>query len=772
MMRRLGAGAFLMLVVLAAGYLGLRAAHGINFHTDLLALLPQDRGDPAVQRAHDVVTRALGRRVMVLVGHPDRERARSAAVRLTADLLKSHTVAGTDTAPTGDRMRRIGALYFPYRAGLLADGDRRLLLAGQGKALATRALSQVFGFPGMADARLLHRDPFLLMPTFFSGLPIPSSRLAPDDGMLAVRDEHVTWVLVSLRLSGEPFELDVQKRFIGDFDHAVATLGPDVRVLKLGAVFFAAAGARQAMGETSSLGTASTVGSVLLVLLVFRRLGPLWQSLMSIAVGMVSGLSFSLWWFGDLHVVSLLFGMSLIGIAVDYSLYYFTDRFVCDAAPPAERLRRVMPGLGLGVLTTLVGYGALLLAPFPGLHQIAVFSAVGLTAAFASVVLWVPLIDRGHDLPHGAPLVSVAATLWRFWERSDLRRLRLALGLALLAAGAAGALRLTADDDVRRLQSPDAELLAEQHRIETLTGTGWSGQFFLVRASDDEAALKMEETLADRLAGPVKSGALSGFQSPAGFVPSAARQRENRRLVRDALQTPLLAEHVETLGLSEPPETAPIGDDAPVLTLAEATRDGAVPFLADLVLERSVGSVAHVVKLDGIRDVGAVRVAAEGLDGVRFIDPAADFSRLFGAYRYRAELLLGLSAVLMVPLLAVRYRWLGALAVMAPPVAALLLTPALLALMGEPFTFFSTMALVLVLSIGVDYAIFCAEATGPRKSVTLMAVCLASTTTLLSFGLLAFSQVFAVHTFGLTMLIGISLSVLLAPLGGLACRGR
>ena len=39
-MRRLGAAALVLLVALAAGYLGLRVVRGLNFHTDLLALLP------------------------------------------------------------------------------------------------------------------------------------------------------------------------------------------------------------------------------------------------------------------------------------------------------------------------------------------------------------------------------------------------------------------------------------------------------------------------------------------------------------------------------------------------------------------------------------------------------------------------------------------------------------------------------------------------------------------------------------------------------------
>jgi len=79
------------------------------------------------------------------------------------------------------------------------------------------------------------------------------------------------------------------------------------------------------------------------------------------------------------------------------------------------------------------------------------------------------------------------------------------------------------------------------------------------------------------------------------------------------------------------------------------------------------------------------------------------------------------------------------------------------------------MALVLLLSVASDYAIFCAESPGDRRTVTLLAVWMAALTTLLSFGLLVVSRVPAVHNFGSTMLIGILLALLAAPL---ASRGR
>jgi predicted exporter len=160
----------------------------------------------------------------------------------------------------------------------------------------------------------------------------------------------------------------------------------------------------------------------------------------------------------------------------------------------------------------------------------------------------------------------------------------------------------------------------------------------------------------------------------------------------------------------------------------------------------------------------AIRAALGGLDGIRFLDPAGDFSDRLGAYRYRAMWLIGLSALLMVLPLAWRYGLKGGLVVLLPPVAALLLTPALIALSGEPISFFHMMGLILVLAIGVDYATFCAETDRAHRPVTMLAVLLDMITTLLSFGVLAFSSVFAVHAFGLSMLLGILIAFLLAPL--------
>jgi len=753
-MRRLFALLWLVVVVVAAGYLGWRTLHGLAFRTDLMALLPREEQNPALQKANDTVARALSQKLVFLIGHPDRAQARAAAAEVSRRLSNSGLAEVTTGGFGKDQMRQMGATYFPYRQGLLSDGDRQRLLDGEAEDVGMRALSQVFGFVGTTDAKLLRADPFLLTPSFFTNLPLPLSRLNLDDGMLSLSDSGVTWVMVSARLTGEPYALDVQKRLIASLDlEDLSKTTPQLQVLKLGAVFFAEAGARQALDESSLISLLSILGTIIVVLAAYRALSPLWLSLLVIGTGVGTALAASLWLFGELHVGALLFGVSLIGVAVDYSLQYCTEIFAAPASP-AERLRRVFAGIGIGTTTTVIGYLTLFLAPFPGLHQIAAFSAVGLVASWLTVVLWLPALDRARPPKHGATMLAWSATFMGFWQGK--RRVTLLIVLALL--GLAGAFRLHADDDVRRMQSLSPPLVAEQETIQRLIGSTGGSQFFLVDGPDDETALRREETLVERLRPLVAAKALGGFQAPAQYVPSAARQAENRKLVRERL-TPLIPQQMQQLGLTDiPPQPDP---DQPPLTLDKVLQPGGpLGFLSVLVLEPGL----HVVSLDGVALPAEVAAAADGLEGVRFVDPAGQFSALLAKYRQRALALLAVSALLMAPILIWRYGLRGSGQVLLPPLLAVLLAPALRALIGGAFSFFDAMALVLVLSIGVDYAVFCAETTKDRKAVTMLAVMLAACTALLSFGLLALSGVHAVQSFGSTMLLGIFLAFLLAPM--------
>ena len=432
--------------------------------------------------------------------------------------------------------------------------------------------------------------------------------------MLSVHDKGINWVLIAGQIKGEPFALDTQKKISAVFDNTVQSeriAHPNLEILHLGAVFFAKAGAEQAMGETSTIGIISVLGTVLLIVVMFRAIRPLLLSLLVIGVGVVTALSASLLIFGELHVGALLFGISLIGVSVDYSLQYCSEVFFPRASTPQQRLKRVLIGITLGTATTVIGYLTLCLAPFPGLHQIAAFSAVGLLASWITVVVWLPLLDRKVVGVSGQAMLVKANQFLSFWEEAKYHKLRMGLLGLIALLGILGGVRIHADDNVRHMQSLSANLVIEQEKIQKLIGTTAGSQFFLVQAPDDETALQNEERLIEKLHPLVASGALAGFQAPANYIPSAARQMENRTLHQEHLYKPLLSQQAAQLGLTDTP--AMPDNNTPILTIAVARKADRLPsFLSTLLLDDTTDNVTHMVALDAVVNPEALAAAAEG----------------------------------------------------------------------------------------------------------------------------------------------------------------
>jgi predicted exporter len=109
--------------------------------------------------------------------------------------------------------------------------------------------------------------------------------------------------------------------------------------------------------------------------------------------------------------------------------------------------------------------------------------------------------------------------------------------------------------------------------------------------------------------------------------------------------------------------------------------------------------------------------------------------------------------------------------VLIPPVAAGLIALAAVSFGGGPINLFNILAVILVLGIGIDFTLFTAESSS-RGATTMFAITHSAVTTLLSFGLLSLSTTYAVQSFGTTILVGIAIAYLLAPLAGLRPTGR
>ncbi|MGL6012296.1 MAG: MMPL family transporter, partial [Shewanella oncorhynchi] len=170
-----------------------------------------------------------------------------------------------------------------------------------------------------------------------------------------------------------------------------------------------------------------------------------------------------------------------------------------------------------------------------------------------------------------------------------------------------------------------------------------------------------------------------------------------------------------------------------------------------------------IVLLGGIKQIDALKTRFAHDESVQLIDKVADISAVMGHYRLLTLKLLALALGIALLLFSLNFGIKKATVVVAVPALAALLTLATLGLTGSPLSLFHALALSLVFGIGIDYSLFFASAQHHGKAV-MMAVFMSACSTLLAFGLLAFSQTQAIHYFGLTLSLGIGLTFLLSPL--------
>jgi predicted exporter len=736
--------------------------------TDILALLPAPERDPVLQAALKNVS-ALGQsRVIVLVGDRDWAAARSAA-----DAYRR--VIGAHPAwlrvERADSTYQSGALavWWTHRAGLLTATDRRALEERTSADWADKALGDLASpFTG-GSMGTWQDDGFGLFRRWLQARA-QETPARPVDGELQVVDSGISYVVITIALAAPSFAIQAQRAIVPVLDtarDAAHAAAPGVRVMTAGVILFAHEAAETAQREMAIIGWGSIAGILLLMWLAFRSPAPILQVVLSLGVGLVGALSVSGLLFARIHLITLVFGASLIGVAQDYGVLYLAHR-QGDAGTGAARMRALLPALLFALGTTAVGYLGLALTPFPGLRQMAVFSIAGLFFAWITVVLWFPFLDRRPPRETAAGTwLGRSIEHWPAMPGGVAGRAAIIIGSTALIA--AGLLRVRSDDDLRLLVHAAPMLVAEQREVGRIMHVAAPAQFFLVRAPDAETLLQREEALRVPLDSLVASGALAGYRAVSTWVPSHARQSADRaladtRLYRRGGALDMLASR---LGEGET-WTAGVRRD-----LAAASGDVTIEaWLASPVSEASrhrwLGRIgddwSSVIDLEGVNAANVEQLRAIGASGAgaRWIDIVAGQSALLGRYRRQMLWVVVVSFVLLWGGVLPRYgrrTW----RVLTPTAAGIVFTVAMLGLIGQPVQLMHVLALLLLFGMGVDYGIFLEEARGERRARGWLAVVLAAASALLSFGLLGLSSTPALHFFGTTMLIGISTIALLTP---------
>lgn len=774
--------AFALGLLLLVG-LGLYVATSLAVSTDVAQFLPDGEAAADAHLARQLATGELGRTMVLLVDAGDGEaalrggRAFEAALRRELD----GQLAFLDGGPPAELEQAIWELYTPHRFAFLAEDAAAARARLQPEALAA-ALAHLKRRLQLPLSSLLSRvapgDPLLILPGLFERLQRGRAEgLRIADGRFVTADGEAAVLFLGTRAAAT--DGSAQARVLAGIDAAFASAnaecGGGLRLLASGANRYAARAEAAIRADIERTGIGSTIGLVLLFVLLFGSLRLPLMALPVLAGGLLGGTAACLLLWGDVHGLTLAFGAALLGVSVDYAVHFQCHWLLAPAATPRRTLAGIAPGLLLSGGTTVAGFAAMLVSSFPGLRQLAVFAAAGIaTALLLSLLLLPALAPRTPRVPRiGGALARALARLL-----SPRRRWPLLLPAALAAVVAAvGLPQLRWNDSLAAMRAPDPDLAAEDAAVRARVAPYEQRRLVVAVGADDEAALQANDAAARALAQAVQRGELAGFRSLADLLPSARRQREVDAAVRTEPELwPRLQTALQQQGFAaaafQPFATALQAAPPPPLTHAQLSDSPLQPLLRPFHVQLDDG-VAIVTFLQGVRDEPALRGALQQVPGARLLDVEQALGAAYGAYRQRLAslLLVGLGAVFALVLL--RHRALRpALAACLPALLAAAATAGALACAGVPLDLLALVALLMVVGMGVDYGVFLNEHLddGPRLQATLLAVAVAAVTTMLGFALLMLSSQPPLQSIARCACLGMLGCLVLAPTLGAAVR--
>jgi len=758
-------------LAIAAWLLLLAAAAAViaqtRYSADLSAFLPRQPSAAQQLLVDQLRDGVVSRLVLVGIGGAPPAKLAEASRALAQRLRGDPRFVRIDN---GDALytERERAFVFEHRYALSPAIDAAHFSTEALHAALEDSLELLASPGGLAAKPLVQADPtgeVLLLTDRMAG----GSRPELHDGVWV--NSTSTEALLVLQTQAPGFDIDAQEDALaalhtGFEDVRRASGAAGLELAASGPAVFAVQSRAAIKGDAVRFSSLATGLVALLLLVTFRSPRVLALGLVPVLSGAAVGVAAVSLYFGEVHGITLGFGATLIGEAVDYAIYLFMQTDARRGA--AGTLARIWPTLRLGVLTSICGFSALLLSGFPGLSQLGLFSIAGLVTAALVTRFVLPGL-----LPHRFAIIGVeraGAIVRRTFQHA--RKLRPLLAVAVVAAFAVLLSReqLWNDELASLSPVPMRDQLLDRRLREAL-GAADVRHIVVARAAGEDQALALAERVELALEQAQGERLLARFESPAQVLPSAATQLRRRDSLPDA---PTLRRRVADASLGLPfrsgtfepfIEAVAQARAAPLLDRASLTGSALAVRLDALLARHSEGWFA-MLPLSGVADAKGIEHALATLADphVVMLDTKSEADALYRSYLHDAIALSLAGAVAIVILLSAALRTpRRVFAVCVALAAAVLVATATLVALGQALTIFHLVGMLLVVAVGSNYALFFDRALVEGiDDRTALSLALANTTTVIGFGMLGFSSAPVLTAIGSTVGIGAFLSLAFA----------
>jgi predicted exporter len=552
--------------------------------------------------------------------------------------------------------------------------------------------------------------------------------------------------------------------------HFAATrTNPSEQLTITGSGAFAVTMQARSEADARLAATFDSIGMVLLMLLAYGSPRRVLLGALPLATAGLCGLGAVAALFDSVHGITIAFGFTLTGVALDYPIYLFSNEQ--PGKRPVDVARTIWPTLATAVAAVCIAYLAFLVSGVLGLAQLATFNIVGLTAAGLCTRYLLPRLLPLGARDYGEGRIATALT-------TIARRLPalpwLAPVIAILTLGVIIGVRGPWwDTDLGHLTPVPESMLREYESLQQALGAPDVRYLLALQGPTPDALLTREESLTAQLDALTLQHAIGGFDLGSRYLPSAAVQLRRQAALPDATALQASLDQA-TQGMAfKPGLFAPFLADVararglPPLTVATLSGTPLALTVGSLLQPRD-GGWTGLVTLTDVRQPEKLAALAAGSGGaLQLLDLKQAAEDLVSHQRQRILASMAIAAVLLILVVAATCRsFRRMLRVVTPMALSTLVTLAVLHAAGIALNLFHLISLVLAAGLGLDYGLFLERASADPKAHrrALHTITICATAACVVFAVLGSSALPVLRSIGITVVLGVASNYVLAQL--------
>ena len=754
----------------------------VGIDSDLFNLVPKSISMASVKKADDKMMAVTSQNIFILVANEDFKEAKRVAEKVYGQLEGSKNFESVSLYSDVGAMSEITDFLYENRWNLIDEKTADDILSSQDAAadFAMNALAQAYSGFTMLPLDNLESDPFLIteynLHNYLGAVQNAGTAMSVKDGVLASHFDGKWYVMIRGILSVSGAKLASKNNAITEIYAACDSVNNDgtsdgTTFVFSGTPFHSHESSNSASREISIIATVSMLVVIVLLIFIFRSVKPLLFSVGAILLSVGAAFIATLAVFHKMHVITLVFGTSLIGSCIDYSLHFFTHWAGNQNLKSGNEIKNhILSGLLMAIISTGICFAILLFAPFAILKQMSLFCLTGLVSSFLTTVAIYPYIklpaERGN-VRFTAGFAKVVSVLEQKWVGRTVIAALFIISVLLIAVFHKN---VKVKNDLLTLYNMEGRLLEDEitaSKVIQYTPGGW----YIVSGDSEEGVLQNEEALRHDFEN-ITEGAV-GYVSTTNFVPSIQMQKKSQAAYEKLLS--MAEAQFESLGYSSD-EAAMLSEkmrkdfsdskDAYVSIEAGNVPDFITSAISSAWLGKIDGKYYSVVLPTKVTEYTTYRSLVENSDNAFFISKSQDISADLDKLTVMVLKFFVIAYILMFIMLKFFYSWKQAFKIISVPFFIILVVVAVFATCKINLEFFSVTGLILVFGLGLDYIIYMMEnekkkneAAASTDSTSVLepfATLVSFVTTIISFGALALSSFKPVHLIGLSIFIGLA----------------